>query len=235
MIDLDGSDKIVATTKVSIPQGDGPIEATSVIEAVPNSLYNQCDKIESAEQPYERPSDKQKTDSPPATPYRRSMKLQKEYHAPSAPPMHEINANQKLLLNLQGKQHEFSSRTILRSESCTYCLKRLRFGANVLKCRNCSIHVHPDCKIQLALPCVPKSQGTPIKNGKQGVVSDYAPIDGPMVPGLIVHCVNEVSKYINVLLLQLHQHLLIIRLLYLFICRFFNFNIQFDNRSKHAA
>lgn len=32
-----------------------------------------------------------------------------------------------------------------------------------------------------------------MKNGKQGFISEYVPTDAPMVPGLIVHCVNEVE------------------------------------------
>lgn len=128
---MDSSEKIVATTKVSIPQGDGPIEATSTIEALPNTFYNQIEKIGSAEQPYKAvenndkysKNEKMQNDSPPITPYRRSMKLQKDYPLPSAPPLQEINTNQKLLFNLQGKQHEFSSRTILRTDACSHCLK----------------------------------------------------------------------------------------------------------------
>lgn len=51
VIELNGSDKIVATTKVSIPQGDGPIEATSTIEAVPGpALYNHFDRIDNGPQ-----------------------------------------------------------------------------------------------------------------------------------------------------------------------------------------
>lgn len=52
------------------------------------------------------------------------MKMQEEYPMPSAPPLQEVTNNPKLLLNLQGRQHEFSSRTVLRSESCAYCLKK---------------------------------------------------------------------------------------------------------------
>lgn len=123
VIDLDGSDKIVATTKVSIPQGDGPIQATSTIEAIPNQLYP---RIDVAEQPYEQVNrDTKKPSDPLVTPQRRSMKLQEEYPMmPSAPPLQEVTNNPKLLLNLQGRQHEFSSRTVLRSESCAYCLKK---------------------------------------------------------------------------------------------------------------
>lgn len=132
IIDLDGSEKIVATTKVSIPQGDGPLEAISTIEAVPSStLYNHFERIDEPEQPYERAINKEnkKTfESEFTTPRRRSMKLQEEYPIPSAPPLQEVNSNlntnAKLLLNLQGRQHEFSSRTVLRSESCAYCLKK---------------------------------------------------------------------------------------------------------------
>lgn len=129
IIDLDGTDKIIATTKVSIPQGDGPVEATSTIEAVPTStLYNQFERIDEPEQPYERTTNKEnkKTfENVLTTPRRRSMKLQEEIPIPSAPPLQEVtNNNPKLLLNLQGRQHEFSSRTVLRSEQCGYCLKK---------------------------------------------------------------------------------------------------------------
>lgn len=70
---------------------------------------------------------------------------------------------------------------------------RFRFGTSVLKCRMCSVHLHQDCKIQFAMPCVPKSHGTPtMKNGKLGYISDYVPFESPMLPPLLVHCVNEV-------------------------------------------
>lgn len=125
---MDGSDKIVATTKVSIPQGDGPIEATSTIEAVPSpALYSQFDRIDhNVEQPYSQAGkeDKKFPDSAMVTPQRNSMKHTQEYPMPSAPPMQDVTTNPKLLLNLQGRQHEFTSRTVLRSESCAYCLKK---------------------------------------------------------------------------------------------------------------
>lgn len=70
---------------------------------------------------------------------------------------------------------------------------RFRFGASALKCRLCSVYLHQDCKIQFAMACVPKSQGTPgFKNGKQGYITDYVPAESPLLPPLIVHCVNEV-------------------------------------------
>lgn len=125
---MDSSDKIVAITKVSIPQGDGPIEATSTIEAVPHSTQysnDQFNKIETIESTY----DNYKTNDfdaklPLKTPYKRPTNVQQEYHKPSAPALKELNTNSKLLLNLQGRQHEFTNRTILRNESCFHCAKK---------------------------------------------------------------------------------------------------------------
>lgn len=125
---MDSSDKIVAITKVSIPQGDGPIEATSTIEAIPNSTQynnNQFNKIETIESTYDNyKSNDFDTKLPLGTPYKRSTKLQEEFQPPSAPALKELNTNSKLLLNLQGRQHEFTNRTILRNESCFHCAKK---------------------------------------------------------------------------------------------------------------
>lgn len=130
---MDASDKIIATTKVSIPQGDGPIEAISTIEAVPNSaLYNnEFDKIDAIETIYEKTNNykdnEYETQTPMVTPYKQLTRQHTEYQPSTAPllqNLQEIGSNSKLLLNLQGRQHEFTSRTILRNESCFHCLKK---------------------------------------------------------------------------------------------------------------
>jgi Rac GTPase-activating protein 1 len=33
-----------------------------------------------------------------------------------------------------------------------------------------------------------------VRGNLMGYISDYTPTLGPMIPGLIVHCVNEVSQ-----------------------------------------
>lgn len=53
--------------------------------------------------------------------------------------------------------------------------------------------MHNDCKKQLSIVCVPQSVGTPTVKGAMGCIGDYAPTNSPMVPGIIVHCINEVS------------------------------------------
>lgn len=43
------------------------------------------------------------------------------------------------------------------------------------------------------MPCVPTVQ-TPSNKGFVGTVADYAPNMSPMIPGLVIHCVNEVER-----------------------------------------
>lgn len=62
-----------------------------------------------------------------------------------------------------------------------------------LKCRDCRINIHQVCKDLLNVACVPQSGGTPtIKGNIASVIGDYAPNESPMVPAIIVHCINEV-------------------------------------------
>lgn len=123
------SEQVIATAKLIIPQDNGPILATSTIETVPNStLYDKFRRIES-----EKPHDVMKenielsesaTTTATLTPTKCSLDLKDVSPAPSAPPLEEVTNTPKFLLNLPIRQHEFNSRTILRSESCVYCLKK---------------------------------------------------------------------------------------------------------------
>jgi Rac GTPase-activating protein 1 len=62
-----------------------------------------------------------------------------------------------------------------------------------LKCRDCRTSCHPECKEQVPLPCV-QVVNTPTKGGcTVGAIADYAPPTAPMIPSIIVHCVNEVE------------------------------------------
>ena len=56
---------------------------------------------------------------------------------------------------------------------------------------------HPECREKVPLPCVPtgSAQRTPSKSalGRGGQLADYVPRTSPMVPAIIVHCVNELD------------------------------------------
>ena len=81
---------------------------------------------------------------------------------------------------------------ILVSNAFLNFLSRIRFGAVGLRCRDCPIRCHVDCRHLLSTSCVPQS-GTPTIKGLMGYISDHAPTVPPMIPALIVHCVNEIE------------------------------------------
>lgn len=130
--ELDVSEHVIATTKITIPQDDGPILATSTFETVPNSaLYDKFRRIDS-EAPLEEVKENNElsesatttTATATVTPNKQMLGMQEVSPTPSAPPLQEITNNPKFTLNLSVRQHEFNSRTILRSESCVFCLKK---------------------------------------------------------------------------------------------------------------
>uniref|UniRef100_A0A673WLK9 Rac GTPase-activating protein 1 n=1 Tax=Salmo trutta TaxID=8032 RepID=A0A673WLK9_SALTR len=90
--------------------------------------------------------------------------------------------------------HEFVSKTVIKPESCVPCGKRIKFGKISLKCRDCRVVTHPECRERCPLPCIPSLSGTPVKIG-QGTLTDYVShVQSPMIPSLVVHCVNEIEQ-----------------------------------------
>ncbi|XP_035988014.1 rac GTPase-activating protein 1 isoform X2 [Fundulus heteroclitus] len=52
--------------------------------------------------------------------------------------------------------HVFLSKTVIRTETCVPCGKRIRFGKMAVKCRNCRLAAHPECRQKFPNGC---SQG----------------------------------------------------------------------------
>ncbi|XP_044160074.1 rac GTPase-activating protein 1-like [Bufo gargarizans] len=98
--------------------------------------------------------------------------------------------------NNPAQAHVFLSKTMIRAEQCSVCGHKTRFGKMSLKCRNCRILIHPECRDFCPKLCpstsVP-SQNTAPKKG-QVLLSDFAPTTPPMVPSLVIQCVNEIEK-----------------------------------------
>ncbi|KAH8420994.1 hypothetical protein KR222_001571 [Zaprionus bogoriensis] len=170
-----GAERFCATTKVTIPQdGQGVIRAESTIESLPVIV-----------------SDGQST----STPRRSGLK------EATAPPMTPLNAMAAVATagaspapnnRPMARKHTFSQKTFLRGDNCVQCQKRIRFGAVGLRCRDCPVRCHIDCRQLLTVSCVPQS-GTPTSKTVRGYLSDFAPSVSPMIPALIVHCVNEIE------------------------------------------
>ncbi|XP_012935633.1 rac GTPase-activating protein 1 [Aplysia californica] len=90
--------------------------------------------------------------------------------------------------------HIFISKTVIKPETCVPCGKRIRFGKFAMKCKDCRAVCHPECKDRLPLPCIPSCPSTPGVNKLcEGLISDFAPVERPMIPRLIVNCANEVE------------------------------------------
>lgn len=120
-LDIGPNDKIVASTRVSIPQGNGPITAESVIEAIPS---NEQENIVS---------------NKPIIPYPTlKQSKSKNTFSPSAPSLKEIffNSDMNMVGNtttsaatsaagpLTNRKHVFSSRTFLKPDVCFGCQKK---------------------------------------------------------------------------------------------------------------
>uniref|UniRef100_A0A3B1K1F1 Rac GTPase-activating protein 1 n=1 Tax=Astyanax mexicanus TaxID=7994 RepID=A0A3B1K1F1_ASTMX len=82
---------------------------------------------------------------------------------------------------------------VIKPESCVPCGKRIKFGKISLKCRDCRVVAHPECRDRCPLPCIPNMAGTPVKIG-EGTLADFVSSTSPMIPPLVVHCVNEIEQ-----------------------------------------
>ncbi|NXP66207.1 RGAP1 protein, partial [Chloropsis cyanopogon] len=164
------NESIVAKTTVMVPNDGGPIEAISTIQTVP---YPRRSRRKSGPlQPWNSESSigSKQLDSKPDT-------------DGSGTPQH--NGGVRL--------HDFVSKTVIKPESCVPCGKRVKFGKISLKCRDCRVVAHPECRERCPLPCIPTLTGTPVRIG-EGTLMDFVPSTPPMIPSIIVHCVNEIEQ-----------------------------------------
>jgi len=86
------------------------------------------------------------------------------------------------------KSHLFKGQVILNSEICAHCEKRTKFGKLVMKCRECELVVHTECKDQIQRPCYSTLTFT-----SQGKISDYCTDESPYIPSFLQIIVNEIE------------------------------------------
>ncbi|XP_072214075.1 rac GTPase-activating protein 1 [Excalfactoria chinensis] len=165
-----GNESIVAKTTLMVPSDGGPIEAISTIQTVPYSLRSQ-------------------RKSGPLQPWSSETSLGfKQVESKS-----ESNGSVTPQSNGGVRLHDFVSKTVIKPESCVPCGKRVKFGKISLKCRDCHVVSHPECRDRCPLPCIPTLTGPPVKIG-EGTLMDFVPSAPPMIPSIIVHCVNEIEQ-----------------------------------------
>merc|ERR1719319_1303619 len=94
---------------------------------------------------------------------------------------------------IKSRKHTFIQKTVLKPETCGPCGKRIKFGKACLKCRDCKATTHQECKDQVPLPCADSACRTPTRN-QGATIADFTPLHAPMVPALVIHCINEVES-----------------------------------------
>uniref|UniRef100_A0A8C6SSF8 Rac GTPase activating protein 1 n=1 Tax=Neogobius melanostomus TaxID=47308 RepID=A0A8C6SSF8_9GOBI len=68
-----------------------------------------------------------------------------------------------------------------------------RFGKVVLRCQNCRMVSHPECRERCPLPCEPTTCSTPLRTN-QVTLADFAPLTSPMIPALVIYCIKEIER-----------------------------------------
>nr|XP_004649878.1 rac GTPase-activating protein 1 isoform X1 [Jaculus jaculus] len=165
-----GNESIVAKTTVTVPNDGGPIEAVSTIETLPS--WTRSRRKSGPLQPVNSESTLNSRPQEPRT----------ETDNSGTP---QNNGGMRL--------HDFVSKTVIKPESCVPCGKRIKFGKLSLKCRDCRLVSHQECRDRCPLPCIPTLIGTPVKIG-QGMLADFVSQTSPMIPAIVVHCVNEIEQ-----------------------------------------
>ncbi|CAN9508824.1 unnamed protein product [Ophioblennius macclurei] len=90
-------------------------------------------------------------------------------------------------------KHVFVSKTVIWTETCPPCNKRIRFGKMAMRCRNCHMLVHPECKQKITNGCT----ATGIATGKKAFkdsLEGFAPSTRPRVAQPIKDCVAEIER-----------------------------------------
>ncbi|CAN8019876.1 unnamed protein product, partial [Ixodes persulcatus] len=185
---------VVATTTVTMTDGNEFV-TTSRFFAPPASTVPSAPPLPRSATPAAvTPPTLTKAGTPatPATPATTPVGQQRCFGGPESTPRRTNSAGK-----LQSRVHDFVSKTVIKSEACGPCGKRIRFYKTALKCVRCRSTCHPECRDQVPLPCIQVSQ-TPTQGGthtwKGTVIADHVPPTAPMVPAVVVHCIQEVER-----------------------------------------
>uniref|UniRef100_A0A8C7M9W5 Rac GTPase-activating protein 1 n=1 Tax=Oncorhynchus kisutch TaxID=8019 RepID=A0A8C7M9W5_ONCKI len=184
------NDSIVTKTTITVPVNGGPVEAVSTIKTVPGYWI----RSRTGEMTLQLPRDfKEMTIGWDSTTTIDQSETASE--APSTTPCSEAPLP---LITPRAKggvrKHEFLAKTVIKSEFCVPCGRKTKFGKLCLRCQDCRIVAHPECRDRCPLPCNPVSTGsTPVRTREPSTLADYAPSSSPMIPALVVHCVKEIE------------------------------------------
>uniref|UniRef100_A0A8C7G7B9 Rac GTPase-activating protein 1 n=1 Tax=Oncorhynchus kisutch TaxID=8019 RepID=A0A8C7G7B9_ONCKI len=175
---LNTSRRYLTKTTITVPVNGGPVEAVSTIKTVPGYwIRSRTGEMTLASLDTSLFSSARGIEAPSTTPC-------------SEAPLPLITPRAKGGV----RKHEFLAKTVIKSEFCVPCGRKTKFGKLCLRCQDCRIVAHPECRDRCPLPCNPVSTGsTPVRTREPSTLADYAPSSSPMIPALVVHCVKEIE------------------------------------------
>lgn len=174
VLEISSNEKIVATTTVSLRK-KGPIHATSTLETVPiDSKENTPPVLECTSQ--------NAVEKFPTTYF--DCDTDTKCKSPEETP--------KILKFT--KEHNMQPKTVIRSEVCSSCDKKIKFGKPLLKCKDCRTVCHPGCELLMNFACIPLLSTPKINNRCLNSINDYVSIDPPLIPPIIIHCIQEIES-----------------------------------------
>ncbi|XP_077385569.1 rac GTPase-activating protein 1-like [Festucalex cinctus] len=171
------NDSIVAKTTITLPINGRAVEAVSTIETVP---YQTRSRKKSAAQALAELTSTELSETNSEAPNTPVSYL---------PPFLKTSKAKRG----GGKQHLFVTKTVIKSEFCAPCGKRTKFGKMYLRCQDCRMVTHPECRDCCPLPCNPASISTPIRTA-ESTLADFAPDTSPRIPALVIYCIKEIER-----------------------------------------
>ncbi|KAM9860118.1 rac GTPase-activating protein 1-like [Aulostomus maculatus] len=169
------NESIVAKTTITVPVNGGAVEAISTIETVPYWTRSRKKSVAPSWGDTTTTDQSETASEAPSTPV---SDFPAHLRTPRA--------------NGQGKKHNFIPKTVIKSEFCVPCGRRTKFGKIYLRCQDCRVVTHPECRDRCPLPCDPSAISTPMRN-IETTLADFAPATSPKIPALIISCIREIE------------------------------------------
>jgi hypothetical protein len=114
----------------------------------------------------------------------------KPKYSNATPKLKSLSGSSMPLSKKYKRAHLFKGQVILNSELCAHCDKRTKFGKMIMKCRECDMVVHAECKELLARPCYPT-----FNFPQHGAICDYVlHEESPHIPPIVQMVINEIEQ-----------------------------------------
>lgn len=90
-------------------------------------------------------------------------------------------------------QHCFYKKMVAIPENCSACEKRIKFGKTSIRCKCCKLMYHTSCKDMIPPLCLNRANLKDLVY-KSESVQYYAPLETPMIPALVITCIEEIER-----------------------------------------